>query len=57
MGIEIKKRLNTGLFLILLLILMFLYKPVYLFISLIIFVYSFIEFSLISKKIIKKKKY
>ena len=55
MGIEIKKRLNTGLFLILLLILMFLYKPIYLFISLTIFVYSFIEFSLISKKIIQKK--
>ena len=54
MGTEIKKRLNTGLFLILLLILMFLYKPIYLFISLIIFAYSFIEFSFISKKIIKK---
>ena len=54
MGSEIKKRLNTGLSLILLLILMFLYKPIYLFISLTIFVYSFIEFSLISKKIIKK---
>ena len=55
MGTEIKKRLNTGLFLILLLILMFLYKPIYLFISLNIFVYSFIEFSSISKKITKKK--
>ena len=54
MGSEIKKRLNTGLSLILLLILMFLYKPIYLFISLTIFVYSFIEFSLVSKKIIPK---
>ena len=55
MRTEIKKRLNTGLFLILLLILMFLYKPIYLFISLNIFAYSFIEFSFISKKIFKKK--
>ena len=54
MGTETKKRLNTGLFLVLLLISMFLYKPIYLFISLVIYVYSFIEFSLISKKIIKK---
>ena len=54
MGSEIKKRLNTGLSLILLLILMFLYKSIYLFISLTLFAYSFIEFSLISKKIIKK---
>ncbi len=56
MGIEQKKRINTGIFLILLLITMFLYKTIYLFVSLVVFVYSFIEFSLILKKIIKKNK-
>ncbi len=55
MGLEIKKRLNTGLFLILLLISMFLYKSIYLFISIVIFAYSFIEFSSITKKLFKNK--
>ena len=56
MRTEQKKRINTSIFLILLLITMFLYKTVFLFVSLILFVYSFIEFSSIIKIILKKNK-
>ena len=52
---EILKRINTGLFLFILLILMFISKIIYLFISIIIFSLAFIEFSKISKLILKKK--
>ncbi len=52
---EIYKRINTGLLLFLLLILMFMSKIVYLFISISIFALSFIEFSKISSLLFKKK--
>ncbi len=45
MKTEIYKRINTGLLLILLLILMFVSKIVYLFISIVIFSLSFVEFT------------
>ncbi len=50
---EISKRINTSLFLFLLLILMFLSKIVYLFVSIVIFSLSFVEFTKLSKKLIK----
>ena len=53
---EISKRINTGLFLFLLLILMFLSKIVYLFVSIVIFSLSFVEFSKLSKKLFKNKR-
>ena len=52
---EIYKRINTGLLLFLLLILMFISKIIYLFISICIFSLSFIEFTKLSKNIFKKK--
>jgi len=52
---EIYKRINTGLLLFLLLILMFMSKIVYLFISISVFALSFIEFSNISSLLFKKK--
>ena len=52
---EIYKRINTGLLLFLLLILMFINKIIYLFISLTIFSLSFIEFTKLSKIFFKKK--
>ena len=52
---EISKRINTGLLLILLLIVMFINKIVYLFISLTIFSLSFVEFTRLSKIFLKKK--
>ena len=52
---EILKRINTGLFLFILLILMFINKIIYLFISIIIFSLAFIEFTKISKLFLKKK--
>ena len=55
MNSEIKKRINTGLILFLILILMFLSKIVYIFISMVIFVLSFIEFSKMTKRIFKNK--
>ncbi len=56
MKTEIKKRIVTGFLLILLLILMFINKITYIFISIVIFSLSFIEFSKISKKLFKKQK-
>ena len=52
---EIYKRINTGLLLFLILVLMFISKILYLFISLIIFSLSFIEFTKLSKLFLKKK--
>ncbi len=52
---EIYKRINTGLVLFLLLILMFISKTIYLFISLCIFTLSFIEFTKMSKLFFKNK--
>ena len=52
---EIYKRINTGLFLFLILILMFISKIIYLFISLSIFSLSFIEFTNLTKLFFKKK--
>tara|TARA_B100001057_G_C22755508_1_gene913580 strand:- start:47 stop:703 length:657 start_codon:yes stop_codon:yes gene_type:complete len=52
---EINKRINTGLFLFLLLILMFISKIIYLFVSLSVFSLSFIEFTKLSKLSFKKK--
>ena len=51
MASEIKKRINTGLSLFLILILMFISKIFYLFISFVIFSLAFIEFTKITKKI------
>jgi len=53
---EISKRINTGLLLFLLLILMFINKILYLFVSIVIFSLSFIEFSKLTKIIFKKKR-
>lgn len=55
MNSELYKRINTGLFLFILLILMFISKIVYLFVSICIFSLAFIEFSKISKLYFKKK--
>ena len=52
---EINKRINTGLFLFLLLILMFISKIIYLFVSLNVFSLSFIEFTKLSKLSFKKQ--
>ena len=52
---EIHKRINTGLILFLLLILMFISKIVYLFFCICIFSLSFIEFSKLSKLFLKRK--
>ena len=52
---EIFKRINTGLILFLLLILMFISKTIYLFISICVFTLSFIEFTKMSKLIFKNK--
>ena len=52
---EIYKRINTGLLLFLILVLMFISKIFYLFISIIIFSLSFIEFTKLSKLFLKKK--
>ncbi len=57
MKTEVSKRINTGLFLFLVLILMFMSKIVYLFVSISIFSLSFIEFSKLSSIIFKKKYY
>ncbi len=54
---EIYKRINTGLFLFLILILMFISKIIYLFISLSVFSLSFIEFTNLSKLFFKKKNF
>ncbi len=51
---EIYKRINTGLLLFLILVLMFISKIIYLFISIIIFSISFIEFTKLSKLFLKK---
>ena len=53
---EIYKRINTGLILFFLLILMFVSKTIYLFFSICIFSLSFIEFTKLSKLFLKKKK-
>ena len=50
---EIFKRINTGLILFLLLIMMFISKMIYLFISICVFTLSFIEFTKMSKLIFK----
>tara|TARA_B100000902_G_scaffold170456_1_gene164925 strand:- start:913 stop:1572 length:660 start_codon:yes stop_codon:yes gene_type:complete len=50
---EMKKRINTGIFLLLLLLLMFLNKIIYLYMIIILLSFSFIEFSKIIKKIFK----
>ena len=55
MKTEISKRINTGLLLFLLLILMFISKTIYLFISICVFAVSFIEFTKMSKLFFKKK--
>jgi phosphatidate cytidylyltransferase len=52
---ELKQRLFTGLSLLLLLILMFFSKIIFLFVSIIVFALSFIEFSKMSLLIYKKK--
>ena len=52
---EIYKRINTGLILFLLLILMFISKTVYLFVSICVFTLSFIEFTKMSKLFLKSK--
>ncbi len=52
---EIYKRINTGLLLLLLLILMFVSKIIYLFTTIVIFSLSFIEFTKISKLFLKRK--
>ena len=52
---EIFKRINTGLILFLLLILMFISKTVYLFVSICVFALSFIEFTKMSKLFLKNK--
>ena len=52
---EIFKRIYTGLILLLLLILMFISKTIYLFISICVFTLSFIEFTKMSKIFLKKK--
>ncbi len=52
---EILKRVNTGLFLFFLLILMFISKLTYLFIAIVVFSLSFVEFSKMSKLFFKKK--
>ncbi len=52
---EIYKRINTGLLLILLLIVMFMSKTIYLFATISIFALSFIEFTKLSKLYYKKK--
>ena len=54
---EIYKRFNTGLLLVLLLLLMFISKIIYLFISLSIFSLSFVEFTKLSKLFFKKQYY
>ena len=54
---EVYKRINTGLFLFLILILMFISKIIYLFISLSVFSLSFIEFTNLSKLFFKKKNF
>ena len=54
---DIYKRVNTGLFLVLLLLLMFISKIIYLFISLSIFSLSFVEFTKLSKLFFKKQYY
>ena len=54
---EIYKRINTGLFLFLILILMFISKIIYLFFSLSVFSLSFIEFTNLSKLFFKKKNF
>ena len=55
MSTEIKKRINTGFLLLLVLTLMFVSKIFYLFISLVVFALAIIEFSKISKMIYRKK--
>ncbi len=52
---EIYKRINTGLCLFLLLILMFISKIIYLFVAMIIFSLSFVEFAKLSKLFLKNK--
>tara|TARA_B100001564_G_scaffold162724_1_gene136836 strand:+ start:1686 stop:2345 length:660 start_codon:yes stop_codon:yes gene_type:complete len=52
---ELKKRINTGLLLILILIFMFMSKIVYLFISVVFFALSFVEFTKLSKLLFEKK--
>ena len=52
---EIYKRINTGLLLFLLLVLMFISKTIYLFSSICIFSLSFIEFTKLSKLFLKKR--
>lgn len=54
MKLEMKKRINTGIFLLLILLLMFLSKIIYLYTIIIILSFSFIEFSKIIKKIFIK---
>ena len=56
MSDKLKKRIYTGLCLLLILALMFVSKIIYLYIVIIIFAFSFIEFSKISKIIFKKKR-
>lgn len=54
---EIIKRINTGMLLLFLLILMFISKIIYLFVSMAIFSLSFVEFTKISKLIFNQKYY
>lgn len=54
MKFEMKQRINTGIFLLLILLLMFLSKIIYLYTIIIILSFSFIEFSKIIKKIFIK---
>ena len=57
MKTEIYKRINTGLLLFLILILMFISKIIFLFVSLSVFSLSFIEFTKLSKLSFKKQYY
>ena len=52
---EIYKRINTGLILFFLLVFMFISKTIYLFFSICIFSFSFIEFTKLSRLFLKKK--
>lgn len=57
MNKEMKKRINTGIFLLLLLIIMFINKVVYLYTIIILLSFAFVEFSKLTKKIFKRKNF
>ena len=57
MNKEMKKRINTGIFLLLLLIIMFINKVVYLYTIIILLSFAFVEFSKLTKKIFTRKNF